>query len=110
MAKIVTDNKHYQDIAAAIRTQNGEETTYPPSGMAAAILALSASRVTEVTTTVAGSFRATFESGSTISGSVTFDESGLPISLDDDAGNTVEFSNGYPVSVTDSDGNVVSIY
>lgn len=37
MAKVLTDNKHYTDIAEAIRDKNGTETTYKPSEMAAAI-------------------------------------------------------------------------
>jgi hypothetical protein len=36
----VTDNKHYSDIANAIRAKNGTETTYKPSEMAAAIDAI----------------------------------------------------------------------
>lgn len=38
MAKIITDNQHYYDIAEAIRTKNETETLYKPSEMAAAIL------------------------------------------------------------------------
>ena len=55
------------------------------------------------------SFTITFEDGATVSGSVTFDISGKPISLTDDAGNTVEFSDGYPISATDSKGNSIPI-
>lgn len=40
MAKIITDNQHYTDIAAAIRTKNETETQYKPSEMADAILAI----------------------------------------------------------------------
>lgn len=40
MALIATDSKHYSDIADAIRTQNGTTTTYKPSEMAPAILAI----------------------------------------------------------------------
>ena len=40
MAKVLTDDKHYTDIASAIRTKNGTETTYKPDEMADAILAL----------------------------------------------------------------------
>lgn len=42
MAIVITDDKHYEDIAAAIRTKNGEETTYKPSEMAGAIMDLGA--------------------------------------------------------------------
>lgn len=38
MAKVITDNQHYADIAEAIRTKNETETLYKPSEMAAAIL------------------------------------------------------------------------
>ncbi len=37
MAIVVTDSKHYADIAAAIRSKNGEQTKYKPAQMAAAI-------------------------------------------------------------------------
>lgn len=40
MAKVITDNQHYADIAAAIRTKNETETLYKPSEMAPAILAI----------------------------------------------------------------------
>lgn len=42
MAKVLTDNKHYSDIADAIRAKNGTEDTYKPSEMAAAIGAIEA--------------------------------------------------------------------
>lgn len=41
MAIVTTDNQHYTDIAAAIRSKNGTETQYKPSEMAAAISAIS---------------------------------------------------------------------
>ena len=40
MAKIITDNKHYTDIAAAIREKTGAVTEYKPEEMAAAVLAM----------------------------------------------------------------------
>ena len=40
MAKVITDNQHYADIAEAIRTKNETETLYKPSEMAPAILAI----------------------------------------------------------------------
>lgn len=40
MATIITDNKHYSDIAEAIRSKNGTETKYKPSEMPAAISAI----------------------------------------------------------------------
>lgn len=40
MAKVLTDNKHYTDIANAIREKNGTEDTYKPSEMADAITAI----------------------------------------------------------------------
>ena len=41
MAIVTTDNQHYTDIAAAIRSKNGTETLYKPSEMASAIQAIS---------------------------------------------------------------------
>ena len=41
MTLITTDSQHYTDIASAIRTQLGVQTTYLPSEMAAAILSIS---------------------------------------------------------------------
>ena len=40
MAKVLTDNKHYTDIADAIRAKNGTDNTYKPSEMADAIEAI----------------------------------------------------------------------
>lgn len=40
MSTIVTDNKHYSDIANAIRAKNETNTTYKPSEMALAIRAI----------------------------------------------------------------------
>ena len=40
---VYTNNKHYQDIANAIREKNGTDNTYTPGQMAEAILALDAS-------------------------------------------------------------------
>ena len=40
MSKVITDNKHYTDIANAIREKNGSTDTYHPSQMADAIKAL----------------------------------------------------------------------
>ena len=37
MATVLTDNKHYSDIAAAIRAKTKSSGTYKPSEMAAAI-------------------------------------------------------------------------
>lgn len=38
MAKVITDNRHYADIAEAIRTKNETDTLYKPAEMASAIL------------------------------------------------------------------------
>jgi hypothetical protein len=43
MAIVLTDNKHYNDIADAIRLKNGKTITYYPSEMANAIKAISTS-------------------------------------------------------------------
>lgn len=40
MARGISDDQHYADIAAAIRTKNETETLYKPSEMASAILAI----------------------------------------------------------------------
>lgn len=49
MAKVITDNQYYADIAAAIRAKNKEETLYKPSEMAAAIAALAGGAALNVT-------------------------------------------------------------
>lgn len=56
-----------------------------------------------------GMFTVTYEDGTTISGSATFDANGQPTSLADDEGNTVSFTSGYPTSAKDSNGNAVAI-
>ena len=40
MALVLTNDKHYSDIAAAIRSKNGGSTKYKPEEMAAAIQAI----------------------------------------------------------------------
>lgn len=112
MAKGITDSKHYTDIAAAIRGKNGKETKYTPSEMAAAIYAISCGKTITGMTVYeeSGLFTATYEDGTTVNGSVTFDSYGDATSLTDDAGNSVRFSVGRPVGATDSDGNMVSVY
>ena len=42
MAKVLTDEKYYAEIADAIREKNGETTKYKPSEMGAAIVAIEA--------------------------------------------------------------------
>lgn len=111
MAKGITDRQHYEAIAQAIRSKNGEEATYKPSQMAAAILAIEGgARVSEVTIYEAiGNFTVTYEDGPMITGSATFDENGHPTSLTASNGTTVNFTSGYPTSATDKDGNTVPI-
>lgn len=116
MAIKITDDKHYTDIAAAIRSQNGEEATYKPSEMAAAILALVAGEGGEVKKVSSvnvyesiGMFVITYEDGTVVTGNATFDDNGLPTSLTDDNGNTVNFVSGYPTSAVDNNGNSVPI-
>lgn len=111
MAKVITDSQNYTSIAAAIRAKNGEETTYKPSQMAAAILDIEGGRkVSEVNIyDASGMFAITYEDGHMVTGSATFDENGLPTNLTDDNGNTVTFTNGYPTRATDNDGNTVAI-
>ena len=111
MARGLTDKQHYHDIADAIRARNGGETKYNPSEMAAAILDIEGGRkVSEVNIyDASGMFSIIFEGGLMVTGSATFDENGLPTSLTDDNGNTVNFTTGYPTSATDKDGNSVPI-
>ena len=108
---VITDDKHYTDIAAAIRGKNGEETTYKPSEMAAAIEAITGGKkISELNVYEAsGMFVVTYADGTMATGSATFDENGLPTALTDDNGNTVNFTSGYPTSATDGNGNIVSI-
>lgn len=54
-------------------------------------------------------FALSFTDGTSVEGTADFDEDGNPVSLEDDQGNTVEFSGGYPTSATGSDGHTVSI-
>ena len=106
--KGITDSRYYEDIAAAIRAKNGKESKYYPSEMAAAIRAIKgtgtggASGGKEIAGLniyeSIGMFSIEYEDGSTIIGSATFDENGLPTSLTDDNGNTVNFTSGYPTS------------
>ena len=114
MAKGVTDRKHYEAIASAIRVMNGEATTYKPSQMAGAILDLDGGANLAKVAEVAiyeniGQFAITYDNGKLITGSGTFDVDGNPTSLTDDQGNSVAFENGYPVSATDRYGNTVPI-
>ena len=115
MAKGVTDRKHYEAIADAIRLKNGEETTYKPSEMAGAILAIEGgganlAKVSEVAIYEnIGQFAITYDNGKLVTGAATFDVDGNPTSLTDDQGNSVAFENGYPVSATDKYGNTVPI-
>lgn len=106
--KGITDSRHYEDIAAAIRSKNGKTTKYKSYEMAAAILAIQGTGTggTSGGKEIAslniyeniGMFAIEYEDGSTIIGSATFDENGLPTSLTDDNGNTVNFTSGYPTS------------
>ena len=111
MAKGITDRQHYTDIATALRIKNGEETTYKPSEMAAAILEVECgNKIVEVNIYDSiGMFLILTDGGAVATGSVTFDENGNPTSLTDDNGNTVNFTAGYPTTATDSKGNSVPI-
>lgn len=64
--------------------------------------AVSISRDTDV-------FTITFKDGTCISGSVSFDDSGMPVSMTDDLGNSMSFTDGFPDSVTDNEENSVVI-
>lgn len=113
MAIVTTNDQHYAGIAEAIREKNGETTTYKPSEMAAAILEIMGGNVKKVTSVNVyeniGMYAITYEGGTMVTGSVTFDENGLPTSLTDDKGNAVNFVSGYPTSVTDKNGKIVPI-
>lgn len=120
--KGITDSRHYEDIADAIRAKNGKENKYYPSEMAAAILAIQGTGEGSESGGGAGGkeiaslniyenigmFAIEYEDGSTIIGSATFDADGLPTGLTDDNGNTVNFTSGYPTSATNG-GNSVPI-
>lgn len=119
MAKGITDSRHYADIAAAIRAKNGTKTAYYPSEMAAAIREIqgtgeggSAAGGKEIASLNiyenSGMFTIEYEDGTTITGTATFDANGLPTSLTDDNGNTVNFTSGYPTSAANG-GNSVPI-
>lgn len=111
MAIVYTNDKNYHSIADAIRFKNGEETKYKPGEMAAAIKAIDTGRkisrlnIFEST----GMFTIEYEDGGMVSGSATFDENGLPVSLTDDNGNTVNFTSGYPYSATNKNGYTIPI-
>ena len=113
MAILTTDSKHYTDIAAAIRGKNGETTTYKPSEMAAAIEAITGGGGKKVASLNIleniGAFVITYEDGTSVTGTATFDENGLPTGMTDDNGNTVTFASGYPISAKDSSGNGVAV-
>lgn len=54
MAIVITDDKHYTDIASAIRAKNGSTTKYRPDEMANAISGLSGGTYQEKTATPTG--------------------------------------------------------
>lgn len=111
MAKVITDSKHYSDIANAIRENNMEKTTYKPEEMAEAIKnletrkAVASLNVYEYT----GMFTIELADGSMQTGAVSFDTNGIATGLSDDSGNTVSFVNGYPTMAIHSDGTTVPI-
>lgn len=116
--KGITDSRYYEDIAAAIRAKNGKTTKYKSYEMAAAIRAIQGGGEggTSGGKEIAGlniyensgMFTIEYEDGTTITGSATFDANGLPTSLTDDNGNTVNFTSGYPTSAANG-GNSVPI-
>jgi hypothetical protein len=117
--KGITDSRHYEDIADAIRAKNGTGNKYYPSEMAAAIREIqgggegsSGAGGKEIASLNIyeniGMFTIGYEDGTTITGNATFDANGLPTSLTDDNGNTVNFTSGYPTSATNG-GNSVPI-
>lgn len=79
MSTIVTDNKHYSDIANAIRAKNETNTTYKPSEMALAIKSLQSGGIpcTLTVETGAGAVVTATLDGTTVS--ATADENGNAI-------------------------------
>lgn len=115
MAKGITDRKHYDNIASAIRAKNGGAVKYKPSEMADAILAIDggveAPNISNIIVfDTLGIIRIQLEDGEELVCYASFDENGMPISLSDDNGNTVNFDSGYPVSATDIFGNTIPIF
>lgn len=54
-------------------------------------------------------FKVDFEDETVVSGSVVFEDTGLPAMLIDDRGNMIEFSNGWPTKLTNVNGHTVTI-
>jgi hypothetical protein len=122
--KGITDSRHYEDIADAIRAKNGKESKYYPSEMAAAILAIQGTGEggesgggtggKEIASLNIyeniGMFAIEYEDGSTNIGNATFDADGLPTGLTDDNGNTVNFTSGYPTSATNGENSVPIVW
>jgi hypothetical protein len=104
----------------AIRAKNGKTNAYYPSEMAAAIRAIQGSGEggsgggKEIASLNIyeniGMFAIEYADGSTITGSATFDDNGLPTGLTDDNGNTVNFTSGYPTSATNGENSVPIIW
>lgn len=111
MARVITDDKHYADIADAIREKSGEKTTYKPSEMADAIKVLESRETVASMTLYEYTSMFTFmqEDGKMVTGSVLFDENGMAARLSDDNGSSVNFVNGYPTGATHSDGSTVPV-
>lgn len=118
--KGITDSRYYADIANAIRAKNGKGNKYYPSEMAAAILLIQGTGAggssggkdiasLNIYENI-GMFAIEYEDGSTIIGSATFDANGLPTSLTDDNGNTVNFTSGYPTSATNGENSVPIVW
>ena len=118
--KGITDSRHYEDIADAIRAKNGTKASYYPSEMAAAILEIQGSGEGDsfggkeiaglnIYENI-GMFTIEYADGTTITGSATFDADGLPTGLTDDNGNTVNFTFGYPTSATNGENSVPIVW
>lgn len=118
--KGITDSRHYEDIAAAIRAKNGTGNKYYPSEMAAAIREIQGGGTGDSGDGMEieslniyeniGMFAIEYEDGTTITGSATFDANGLPTGLTDDNGNTVNFTSGYPTSATNGKNSVPIVW
>ena len=101
-----------QHISDAIESKGvAVPSTVPFRGYAALIGSIADKKVSRLSIYKSiGKFAVDYDDGTTLTGTATFDENGLPTSLTDDNGNTVVFGeNGYPTSARDSNGNTVPI-
>lgn len=115
MAEYLIQGSTLTALADAIRAMTGSTGPLSLDQIVSDVVAMEPSvsennRLTNVNISEdTNTYTLTFANGSTITGTIEFDENGLPVSVADDAGNSVEFLDGQPSSATDSDGHTVSI-